>query len=1316
MTGQFEDSVRPAQPPPNNVGHFQIVILNIPPTATTRTIRKRIGRATYYIQRQPPIRFLVRVHHQEGQLVGHLTFSNPAHAFRFLDVHGGRHTRYPIAVDGVRLRFVCSKEPVDRFFLRAIRNRENEEEIDSDYDVDGEARDHELLSQASMTFSTVDCGAFDEKGDFCVGWRKEARTAHSHADFDIDQARLRIRAENLVIQATKYDIAGVYVDEKRCTAYWYFTHPPIFLRDLPPAGTLEPQAWIDSEKFDFEHPYDRAERVTSYDTAHANCAPCALVYRTHHSSAKVIASFLEATKGRLYIKARFKNVQDASNGAAAFNMPKLNEALKKLDFDVAFHAQALLHGAKLIPQDLIGLIADIHATQKRIGAKGAAAALHKLKGHLRDRAPLARAQKMTQSPLSMMREHLFNFKAPDPPAETSVVLRDQIRINTVLMTPSSLHMEGPHYDFGNRILRQYRGHEENFIRVRFMDEDGSQVRAALEYGNIQADDLIHSRFGGSLRDGIEIAGRKFVFLAYSQSGLREHSCWFIRPFKVDGKRITPDTVRANIGDLSHIQSPAKYAARMGQAFSTTSISLALPRSAIEVEEDVSTPDGKYDFTDGVGLMSSSVSRRINDQIAQRGLYDHALTSVQIRLGGVKGMLSEDPRLPPADDKIILRKSMVKFSFGDADTVRLEIASFFPRPLPMYLNRPMVALLESLGVSKEAFFDLQKGAVTFLQKASSSPEMALRLYGNTGLDRSSIASSNVQVLADRKMEPLKTVPFLREANLSLVAYALRNVKYRARVPVARCYTLPGIADFTNRLQHNQIIVCIADPDETARFLTGKCLVGRSPMLAPGDVQVVNAIAPPAGHPLRAQRNVVIFSQKGQRPLPSMLGGGDLDGDLYNVIQEEKLFPAFECAASDYAKRPPRSVDHPCTTDDVIDFFLDYMKNEKVGLIATRHLILSDQASEGVLDIACVQLAKLHSDAVDFGKTGNAPRLSEMPRCPLQKPDYMQSEFRLETARNGDGVDLAALHKHPRQKDLYYPSDKALGHMFRAVDVRATMQEWQTMAEGEANRTPGWMETLWKHLVVEGRPGMSKPLLRTMRREVQTYYQRLDVVASEHGQLHRRSLSEEEVYTGHVIRYSPHSTRMSLFDITKQLQDDFGSLASETRDRVLRDTGVVNAVDPNVFCDLWRFLTIDVVRPLTEENMEALQARGGGGGGVHSSMIEKLLLSIVERGVTFVRAALDAQGDTSRRSAPWIVVPAVLKAHRTLDMISEVNSKRTGLDHTTKAERLDDSESDAGSMPGSLSAHGLESSSTSAGATPAREGKTICGDGKDVCPVE
>lgn len=65
----------------------------------------------------------------------------------------------------------------------------------------------------------------------------------------------------------------------------------------------------------------------------------------------------------------------------------------------------------------------------------------------------------------------------------------------------------------------------------------------------------------------------------------------------------------------------------------------------------------------------------------------------------------------------------------------------------------------------------------------------------------------------------------------------------------------------------------------------------------------------------------------------------------------------------------------------------MINDTLGAISTAHLVHADREPEKALSPQCLQLANLHSMAVDFAKTG-AP--AEMPRFlkPREFPDFME----------------------------------------------------------------------------------------------------------------------------------------------------------------------------------------------------------------------------------------------------------------------------------------------------------------------------------------
>ena len=131
----------------------------------------------------------------------------------------------------------------------------------------------------------------------------------------------------------------------------------------------------------------------------------------------------------------------------------------------------------------------------------------------------------------------------------------------VTFTPTRLLLEGPNVTQSNRVIREYRGYEDFFLRVDFRDEDHLQYRWDRD---VDATSYLQGRVGRVLKGGFELAGRSFDFLAYSQSALRSHAVWFVSPFHHHEKGlVTAKSIRAGLGDFHEvIYSPSKFGARM----------------------------------------------------------------------------------------------------------------------------------------------------------------------------------------------------------------------------------------------------------------------------------------------------------------------------------------------------------------------------------------------------------------------------------------------------------------------------------------------------------------------------------------------------------------------------------------------------------------------------------------------------------------------------------------------------------------------------------------------------------------------------------
>ena len=77
----------------------------------------------------------------------------------------------------------------------------------------------------------------------------------------------------------------------------------------------------------------------------------------------------------------------------------------------------------------------------------------------------------------------------------------------------------------------------------------------------------------------------------------------------------------------------------------------------------------------------------------------------------------------------------------------------------------------------------------------------------------------------------------------------------------------------------------------------------------------------------------------------------------------------------------------SVQEIQQFFVDYMINDTLGAISTAHLVHADREQDKAKSRKCLELAELHSMAVDFAKTG-AP--AAMPRVlkPREFPDFME----------------------------------------------------------------------------------------------------------------------------------------------------------------------------------------------------------------------------------------------------------------------------------------------------------------------------------------
>ncbi|KAL2823196.1 RNA dependent RNA polymerase-domain-containing protein [Aspergillus cavernicola] len=716
-------------------------------------------------------------------------------------------------------------------------------------------------------------------------------------------------------------------------------------------------------------------------------------------------------------------------------------------------------------------------------------------------------------------------------------------IHRIMVTPSRITLHGPELEPLNRILRRFPNHHEYFVRAQFCDENGQDIHFSPQVNN----DEVFARFKSVLKNGFQIAGRTYTFLGFSHSSLRSHSAWFSAPFVDDNEGLqTYFSIIKAIGTFSSITSPAKCAARIGQAFSETPFAVKLRENDISVWKipDVESEDHSRVFSDGVGTISWGAMEAIRKILpAKKGLP----TCFQIRMGGAKGMLALNSQLE--ESRIHIRPSMIKFESTDLRDV--EICDVASKPIPLVLNRQVIKIMEDMGVPGNWFSKLQALRVDQLRMATATTKSTARFLRGQDVAEC-VKLYRLFLLFNRLNLNYKEDPFLRSVVEAMVLRELRLLKHKARIPVENGITLFGIMDETGFLEENEVYVTYDTMHD--RFnpppLDCRLLVTRSPALHDGDIQYVSNRRPPKDHPLNSLKNCIIFNKKGKRDLPSQLSGGDLDGDLYNIIWDPEAMPTRVFDPADYPRVDPVDIGRAVTKDDMAEFFIDFMQSDRLGVIATKHMILADQMEFGTSHSDCKKLAQLHSTAVDFSKTGIPVKLEEMPSMSRYRPDFLAPGPQAYV-HDKQVIKLEPYYIRPNPNDdedsgpvhSYYRSEKILGKLYRAIDEHKIWSE-EIRTTTQPNPTAFWKKligSLTARCITLGAPITWQHHVETARQLRSAYEDAIYAAMTNFSEHPINPITELEVFIGHIMNKSGVQTHRQR-ERSIKLKDEFERIAS------------------------------------------------------------------------------------------------------------------------------------------------------------------------------
>ncbi|XP_057866432.1 probable RNA-dependent RNA polymerase SHL2 [Cryptomeria japonica] len=601
------------------------------------------------------------------------------------------------------------------------------------------------------------------------------------------------------------------------------------------------------------------------------------------------------------------------------------------------------------------------------------------------------------------------------------IVEETIEVRRLIITPTKACCLPPEIELSNRVIRQFKRYADRFLRVTFMDDSMEAMSSmaltvpisplvkdiAKDVSSSYLDHrtAIYLRVKQILLNGFELCGRRYSFLAFSANQLRDRSAWFF----ANDKSIDVHQIKCWMGTFPE-NNVAKHAARMGQCFSSTYCTVQVPRNQLEEDfHDIERND--YKFSDGIGKITPDLAMEVAQKLK---LTIKPPSAYQIRYGGFKGVVATWEAEPGSTYKLSLRPSMKKF---ESQHDILEIITW-TRFQPCFLNRQIITLLSALRVPDSTFSELQDSMVHKLSQMTGNVEMAFDILTTSCMGDLQYTAA---VMMSAGFKP-QTEPHLKDMLSSIRSVQLEELLRKSKIFVPDGRWLMGCLDEIGELEYGQCFIKISSPplegcilnNDPAfverkmgpRVIKGKVIVAKNPCLHPGDVRILEAVDAPGLHHLV---DCLVFPQKGHRPHPDEASGSDLDGDIYFVSWDSRLMPesgeSWEPMC--YAPAQTKESKAPVTREDVIEFFVQHMVNDSLGVICNAHVVRADLSDCGALDEDCLKLAKLAAEAVDFPKTGKVAVMPHNLR-PKQYPDFMDKE---------DSVS--------------YRSEKILGKLYREV---------------------------------------------------------------------------------------------------------------------------------------------------------------------------------------------------------------------------------------------------------------------------------------------
>ncbi|KEF63654.1 uncharacterized protein A1O9_01632 [Exophiala aquamarina CBS 119918] len=558
----------------------------------------------------------------------------------------------------------------------------------------------------------------------------------------------------------------------------------------------------------------------------------------------------------------------------------------------------------------------------------------------------------------------------------------------------------------------------------------------------------------------------------------------------------------------------KHFSRCGLALSKTTPTIALQRAEfIRIDDALGDPmaHGRQEvMNDGCSLMSLAYAKEVWKCWGGIG---EVPSAVQGRISGAKGLWIVDfrnshPEVSPRDFWIEISPSQLKIkphpSERDADETQrtFEVLKWVKVAKEGALNKQLVAILVDRGVNRDvlkaaliadlseitdSLFSAMDDPVAmraWVQKQSLASRIgATKMIGCFPADKRDQAN----MLLDAGFKPQNCAMLVKLAKAMLIDYLTRYVeKLRIKIPhstMAFCAVDP-----IGLLEPGQIHLSFSHP--RIHPMSGlsenqldeiDVLVTRNPAYLASDIQLVRAVYKPE---LRHYKDLAVFPRKGQKPLASLLSGGDYDGDTVTIIWDPSIVKEFKNASM-----PQLPTEEECglvnRSRPLSEFFHDdlprahevrtfirsclnfNLSQSLMGLCSDEHGKLSyalslEGATLGLSDPGLIKLAAAAGYLVDASKQGWEPNtenwvanLSKAKgRRKLDAPAH-KSSLKGKCGCNGQQknvIDYLKFDVATGEKDgiLKAFEERFAGTSTYDHDLSSRWKYWKNLADGSLKR--------------------------------------------------------------------------------------------------------------------------------------------------------------------------------------------------------------------------------------------------------------------------